>query len=299
MPLNSRDLLIFEAVVSNGSIQGAADAIGLTQSAVSRVVQRLETDLGRLLLDRTQRPIRLTRDGERAIHHARSVLAALDHMEDAFRDTTLPYGPFRIGIPHALIGVLLDTNSMLGLNDFPEVHPKITAGWSDELLAKLAKHDLDAVITLTQSDTLSDDADPLSIKPLQVVAASEHESAASDLNTANAIGWALNPEGCGYRRSLIKALERHGQTPNIVLETNSLELQLQFAKSGRALTLAPAFLGNLSEAASGLSFVAAKGLDASVAILLHHAQGAHAFKPIFHEIRAHTRRLMSDYSNQA
>lgn len=297
MPLSSRDLLIFEAVVSNGSIQGAANAIGLTQSAVSRVVQRLEADLGRSLLDRTQRPIRLTRDGERAIHHARTVLAALDHMEDAFRVNTLPSGPFRLGIPHALIGVLVDTSSMLGLNGFPDIRPMITSGWSDELLTKLARHELDAVLTLTRSETLPENADPLSINPLQVVAAGEHESDARDLDTANAIGWALNPEGCGYRRALMIALERHGQTPNIVLETNSLELQLQFVKAGRALTLAPGFLGKISEAASGLSFVEAKGLKASIAILLHHPPGAQTFAPVLREIRAHIKGALTDNSD--
>ena len=284
--------MIFEAVVSCGSVQGAADAIGLTQSAVSRVVQRLEADLGHVLLDRTQRPIKPTRDGERALHHARSVLAALEQMEAEFRDNKCPAGPFHLGIPHALIGILLTEKDMLGLDKFPQLKAAITSGWSDELLTKLAQRDLDAVITIVPADAVPGHTEPIVTSTVQVVANSDNAHCAGHLLTANAIGWALNPDGCGYRKALLRALKEQGTTPNIVLETNSMELQLRFAEEGRALTLAPAFVKGMSPVTSRLHFVDATDLDASVSVLLHHSQGSHSFAPVFQEIETQARRFL-------
>ena len=288
MSLKSRDLAIFDAVVRQGSIQAAADTMGLTQSAVSRVVQKLEASLGHSLLDRTMRPIQVTRDGERAIVHARKVLAALDEMAAAFSDDQVPAITFRLGIPHALIRVLLDAEHMLGLDEFPQLRVAVFSGWSDELLARLSARELDAAITITQTHRLPEGTAPLIQSAVRVVAAQEHEASAKDLQSANAVGWALNPVGCGYRKALFSALEKVGETPNVVLETNSLDLQLQFTRAGRALTLAPEFLQGISGTAPDLSFVRTIGLDASVAILLHRPHGEESLEPVYKALEAQT-----------
>jgi DNA-binding transcriptional LysR family regulator len=56
---------VFAAVLEAGNFVRAGEALGLTQSAVSRSVQRLEERLGVRLLERTSKTIRLTEDGER------------------------------------------------------------------------------------------------------------------------------------------------------------------------------------------------------------------------------------------
>jgi DNA-binding transcriptional LysR family regulator len=58
-------LSAFAAVLEAGSFVRAGEALGLTQSAVSRSVQRLEERLGVRLFERSSKVIRLTEDGER------------------------------------------------------------------------------------------------------------------------------------------------------------------------------------------------------------------------------------------
>lgn len=58
------------------SFTRAAEALGTTQSLVSTRVKRLETVLGRLLLQRHPRLVRLTAEGERFLPAARELLAA-------------------------------------------------------------------------------------------------------------------------------------------------------------------------------------------------------------------------------
>ncbi|MGH2946665.1 MAG: LysR family transcriptional regulator, partial [Solirubrobacteraceae bacterium] len=51
-PLSGRDLLAFVLAVETGSVHGAADALGLTQSAVTKRIQALERRTGATLLRR-------------------------------------------------------------------------------------------------------------------------------------------------------------------------------------------------------------------------------------------------------
>ncbi len=57
------DMAVFVAVAEAGSLSGAARRLGLTPSAVSRVVARIEARLGVQLLVRTTRTLRLTAEG--------------------------------------------------------------------------------------------------------------------------------------------------------------------------------------------------------------------------------------------
>ena len=68
---------VLAAVVETGSFVRAADALGLSDSGVSRAVARLEARLGVRLLDRTTRSLRLTEDGARFHAEAAPLLAQL------------------------------------------------------------------------------------------------------------------------------------------------------------------------------------------------------------------------------
>ena len=62
-------MAIFVAVVQHGSMSGAARALGLSTSAVSQQVRKLESDGGVTLLHRSTRQLALTEAGQR--YHAR------------------------------------------------------------------------------------------------------------------------------------------------------------------------------------------------------------------------------------
>lgn len=68
MPLD--EMLVFARVVEHQSFAGAARQLGLTTSAVSRSVGRLEAHFGLRLLQRTTRSLSLTEAGQRSIRPA-------------------------------------------------------------------------------------------------------------------------------------------------------------------------------------------------------------------------------------
>ena len=73
------------AVVESGSFVRAAESLGVTQSAVSRAVSRLEVRLGIRLLHRTTRSVQLTAEGERFYEAIAPMLAGI---EDAVTSAT-------------------------------------------------------------------------------------------------------------------------------------------------------------------------------------------------------------------
>ncbi len=72
------DLAVFAAIAADGSFTRAARRLGVTQSALSRTMKRLETGLGFALLARTTRSLAPTAAGERLLATLAPALAGLD-----------------------------------------------------------------------------------------------------------------------------------------------------------------------------------------------------------------------------
>ncbi len=76
-----QEMSSFAAVVEAGSFVAAADATGLSKTAVSRHVSDLEKRLGVRLLHRTTRRLSLTDEGRTFLSRAKEVLAAIEEAE--------------------------------------------------------------------------------------------------------------------------------------------------------------------------------------------------------------------------
>ena len=76
-----RRLRVLTEVADRGSFSAAADALGLTQSAVSQHISALERAVGQTVVDRASRPAQLTEAGVILLRHARAVVARLDTAE--------------------------------------------------------------------------------------------------------------------------------------------------------------------------------------------------------------------------
>ncbi|GLX13961.1 LysR family transcriptional regulator [Pseudomonas straminea] len=83
-------------VAQEGSLSAAARTLGLTPSAVSRIIARTEQRLGTRLLLRTTRAITFTAEGEAYLRGARRILADLAEVEGAIADQSVPKGRIRV-----------------------------------------------------------------------------------------------------------------------------------------------------------------------------------------------------------
>ncbi|WP_273822516.1 MULTISPECIES: LysR family transcriptional regulator [Pseudomonas] len=98
MDFNGRsgEMEVFVKVAQAGSLSAAARALGLTPSAVSRIIARTEQRIGTRLLLRTTRAITFTAEGEAYLRGARRILADMDEVEEAITDQGVPRGRLRV-----------------------------------------------------------------------------------------------------------------------------------------------------------------------------------------------------------
>lgn len=120
------DLTVFVTVAEERSFTRAATRLGLTQSALSQIVRRLEERLGIRLLARTTRSVAPTEAGERLLRTLAPMLQDIDRsIADLgeFRDR--PAGTIRITtVEHAAKTVLLPRLATL-LPDYPDITVEI------------------------------------------------------------------------------------------------------------------------------------------------------------------------------
>jgi DNA-binding transcriptional LysR family regulator len=116
------DMAVFARVVEAGSFSAAARQLGLTPSAVSRQVARLETALRLRLLERTTRKLRLT-DAGAAVHSRCQMLVAAAREVWALSDThtAQPTGLVRMSMPKAVGRQLVHPLVLSFLAKYPQV----------------------------------------------------------------------------------------------------------------------------------------------------------------------------------
>ena len=96
---HASEMTAFVRVVEAKGFSAAAPALGLTPSAVSKLVTRLEARLGARLLQRTTRALHLTEEGEVFYASARRIVGEIETLESeigARRDT--PHGLLRVTV---------------------------------------------------------------------------------------------------------------------------------------------------------------------------------------------------------
>src|SRR6266576_443382 len=123
MASSSTEMGIFERVVERGSFARAAEDVGLSPSAVSKLMTRLERRLGVRLINRTTRRLALTAEGEIYLERAREILGAIEAAEAEVSSGGLsPSGHLRV---HALPAIAVDHLSPV-LPNFLARYPQIT-----------------------------------------------------------------------------------------------------------------------------------------------------------------------------
>ncbi|MBZ9663428.1 LysR family transcriptional regulator [Pseudomonas sp. LMG 31766] len=101
-------MALFAMVVERGSMVAAAGAMGMTASAVSQQVRRLEEATGVTLLHRTTRKLTLTEAGAQFYESCRQIVELAEQAEQRLAEQRdAPVGELRIAAPVGFSGPLL------------------------------------------------------------------------------------------------------------------------------------------------------------------------------------------------
>jgi DNA-binding transcriptional LysR family regulator len=259
------DIRAFVAVADTGSVSGAATELFLTQPAVTRRLQRLETSLGTPLLDRRRRPFALTEAGQAVLEQCRRVLNSVQELRVVTAGDSLPVGELRVGVAHALTEMTLTAPVDQVRRAFPQVTLRLSTGWSRKLLERVRSGTLDAaVILLPEGEQLPSgvSGEQTAQERLVVVAPRQASSRrVHEITELAGVNWILNPEGCAARIALQRALLRANVNMRVAVETYNYDLQLSLVARKRGLSLAPYRIMARSQYSPRLCVLRVRGLD--------------------------------------
>ena len=147
MPRNLDIALLraFAIAADRGSMTAAADALSLTQGAVSQQIARLEGLAGGPLLAREKRGLRLTPAGERVLASARRMVALNDEVWADLNGSAF-VGRVRLGMPYDLVGACFTPILKRFAEACPEVELSLRSAASVDLSRELAAGKLDLAV---------------------------------------------------------------------------------------------------------------------------------------------------------
>ncbi len=117
----SGEMAVFVHAVESGSFSAAGRLLGLTPSAVSKIIARIEARIGVSLLTRTTRSLIMTAEGEVYYRRCVRVLADIDEAEQTLSESAAPSGRLRVNA-----SLVLGNNVLAPvLPEFLKKYPKV------------------------------------------------------------------------------------------------------------------------------------------------------------------------------
>jgi DNA-binding transcriptional LysR family regulator len=219
----------FVTVAERGGFTAAGLALGLTQSAISLKVKRLEELLGKPVFTRGAKQVVLTREGETLLTYARRMLAL---NEEAVRRFVAPpiAGKLRLGVADHFVPRHLAPALARFARTWPELRIEVEVGRSHELRAALAREELDLVLGKRRDGET--EGRVIFTEAVVWVAAPDFE-----LARERPLPLAMLPQGCMFRDRALTALARAGLAAEVVYTSPSLMGIAAAAQAGFALSV--------------------------------------------------------------
>lgn len=215
------------------NLSHAAEAMNLTQPALSKSMQRLQRELGTSIYVRRGRGIQLTESGEALVRHAKLVAAQL---RDARAEVTAlaggERGHVRVGAGPAWLSRYLPLAIARILRSRSGVRFAVEAGWPDQLMKRLRQGDVDLVLAGLPDGPLDPDLQSIRLSDdrVSVIARAGHPLARKRRRTLTdyaGCGWILPGRAVALRQRLEQAFTEQGIAgPTPVVETDSLSFIL-------------------------------------------------------------------------
>jgi DNA-binding transcriptional LysR family regulator len=124
-----KNLALFVTVVEHGGFANSADELGITPSAVSKSIGRLEERLGTRLFTRSTRSIKLTEPGHELYQRALSILAAADEAETVVSNLgSDPHGELKVACSDAFANLVIVPMLEHFQANYPRIRVQIMQG---------------------------------------------------------------------------------------------------------------------------------------------------------------------------
>lgn len=239
-----RQLRAFAAVFHSGQLSSAAEALSITQPAVTVLLRELEERLGVRLFDRTTRSLRATEAALEAIGHAERVLAELGAMSRGMAELAAgARGRVRIAATSTIAQTLMPR----AMRRYLDVHPGVQVSIDDcapgQFVEKILSEQVDFGVGTLEGRVPGLDEQVFLRDHLSVIAERRvrfpHPAQATWRQLADHALVTVKP-GYGVRGSIDRAAAAAGVQLRIAHEVSLLGTALAMAAQGLGVSVLPA-----------------------------------------------------------
>jgi len=251
--MDLRQLRYFAHIVESGSLSKASRELYIAQPALSQQLAKLESEVGKPLLNRSSKGVAPTDNGLALYHHARFILRQIDQaLSVARQESGSVHGMVTVGLPST-------TCAALGLplvrrirERYPSILLNVVEGMSGHLGQMLRMSQLDLAVLFAADVARDFSVEPLLEEELFVMLP-RHSTLVAPRRTSLTIAQAaalplfLPTMGHGLRRRIAAELERRDLSAKIVAEIDSLALLMTCVYDGMGATIQPMAAIHLEE----------------------------------------------------
>lgn len=245
----AKQLPYFVVVAEQGHFNRAAIALNITQSALTRRIQSLETSLGTKLFKRGRQGVTMTAAGAILYKEARRLMTRLDWVaEEVSTISRGETGRLQIALNVSSTRNPIITQSLLLYKEqHPAVELRLNVMNNDEIIAALELDSIDAgFISHVGDDTRLVGWENIFIQDIKVLLATAHDHPfaekakirLSDLEGEPMI-WAVNGRGRAFQNRLTNLMKRSGIVATPLVNVATTEAAVNLVSAGLAITLVP------------------------------------------------------------
>lgn len=239
-----RQIQYFIEVAKLEHVTEASYALHVAQSAVSRQIFKLESELGVDLFIREGRKVRLTPIGKLFLGHMQQVMQGIEKAKQEIEEYLDPErGKVRIGFPSSLASYLMPTLISAFRERYPLVQFQLQHGSYRELIDTVIKGDINlALIGPVPQYEKQIKGEPLFLENFVVLLPYGHPLAgesALNLSQLRNEMFVLFPEGFILRDIVVNACKKSGFEPKVSFEGDDMDAIKGLVAAGLGLTLLP------------------------------------------------------------
>lgn len=243
--LRMRQVSLMLSVCDHGTLRQAANELGMTQPAATKMLHELETSLDTLLFDRVGRGLVLNAAGQTVLDYFKGMIGTLESLARELSSIKqgihghLSIGSIMAASPAILTDALIAIRSRL-----PLLSIRVMTGTSDVLIQAMDEGELDVVIGRPVAQSRGEYRfTALSNEKLCVIAASDHPVAKQKkltLETLSPFPWILQSPGSPMRELLDQEFRAAGlKIPPQLIETSSILTTVDIVSRTRMISVIP------------------------------------------------------------
>ena len=246
MDIPHQRLVYFQVTIEAGSIRQAAARLDIAPSAVSRQIGLLEEAMAATLIERTRDGVQPTRVGEMLLDY----IQQREQLDQSFGERLDAYqrletGEIRLIIGEGFVGDLVNIPLRAFRAQYPGITLKVNTGSMQSIIDRVVEDEADIGLMYHERVHPQLRFWHSSPQPLVAMMSPEHPLAAVNhaltLEEVAAHPMALWGPTHGVRQLMDDGFRDAGVRPHMVMQTNSMEVLKQAARSELCITLLPAF----------------------------------------------------------